>query len=267
MKLGPRLPPMTMQHQSQHKPRTHMVEDDLICPITLELPIDPVMALDGRVYERSAITKCFVGKDKALSPMTNQLIPTQLFPAPQHKNLIEKLIEDGVITGESADCWKRRATKKPKRTSRLMQKAKDGDIPSMMLLSRYYTRGSGGFEKDANQAHQWTEKAHQAGFADATAILGKQLATGTGTQKNPQKGLLLLGQAAGQGSRLAAYWLGEAFAKGRYGLDIDNGESTPWLQQALEEPPKGSDLCVMGEEATQLLGRVTSQHVNWPRAA
>ena len=30
--------------------------EELVCPITQELPTDPVMAEDGRVYERSAIT-------------------------------------------------------------------------------------------------------------------------------------------------------------------------------------------------------------------
>ena len=35
------------------------VAADLRCPITQELPIDPVMAKDGKIYERTAILKWF----------------------------------------------------------------------------------------------------------------------------------------------------------------------------------------------------------------
>ena len=35
--------------------------DELVCPITHELPIDPVIALDGRIYERSAIMEIVIG--------------------------------------------------------------------------------------------------------------------------------------------------------------------------------------------------------------
>ena len=31
------------------------VADELICPISHELPVDPVMALDGKIYERASI--------------------------------------------------------------------------------------------------------------------------------------------------------------------------------------------------------------------
>ncbi|CAF1025261.1 unnamed protein product [Adineta ricciae] len=48
--------------------------DDLVCPITLELFRDPVIASDGRVYERAAITQWI--NDHGTSPFTRQ--PLQL---------------------------------------------------------------------------------------------------------------------------------------------------------------------------------------------
>ncbi|UJR18693.1 hypothetical protein I4U23_005600 [Adineta vaga] len=48
--------------------------DDLICPITMELFRDPVIANDGRVYERSAITQWI--NEHGTSPFTRQ--PLQL---------------------------------------------------------------------------------------------------------------------------------------------------------------------------------------------
>ena len=83
------------------------IEDDLICSITHELPFNPVMAEDGRVYERAAIEKYFATKSRSMvkSPMTNKMIGKQLFPAVQAKNTIEASIENGYITGDLANKW------------------------------------------------------------------------------------------------------------------------------------------------------------------
>ena len=41
------------------KTATSNVVDELLCPITQQLPVDPVMAKDGRLYERVAINEWF----------------------------------------------------------------------------------------------------------------------------------------------------------------------------------------------------------------
>ena len=41
----------------------------LFCPITFSLPVDPVIAEDGKVYERSAIEEWL--KKQRKSPVTN----------------------------------------------------------------------------------------------------------------------------------------------------------------------------------------------------
>lgn len=67
-------------------PKRHKksLEDDLICPITHELPFVPVMAEDGRVYERSAIEEYFKKnvEGEVKSPMTGEMIGKGLLPAP-----------------------------------------------------------------------------------------------------------------------------------------------------------------------------------------
>ena len=40
------------------KTTTSNVVDELLCPITQQLPADPVTADDGRLYERAAIEEC-----------------------------------------------------------------------------------------------------------------------------------------------------------------------------------------------------------------
>ena len=43
--------------------------DQLVCPISKELPVDPVLAQDGYIYERECIQKHLVNRNT--SPMTN----------------------------------------------------------------------------------------------------------------------------------------------------------------------------------------------------
>ena len=46
------------------------IPPDFICPITQEIMRDPVIALDGHSYERTAITQWF-GLGRIKSPLTN----------------------------------------------------------------------------------------------------------------------------------------------------------------------------------------------------
>ena len=57
--------------------------DEFLCPITQELPVDPVIAEDGHIYERSAIGQWLARSDK--SPHTNQPMGKSLLPALQVK--------------------------------------------------------------------------------------------------------------------------------------------------------------------------------------
>ena len=52
---------------------------ELVCPITFSLPVDPVTAEDGNVYERSAIEDWLEKQRK--SPVTNLAMGTRLLPA------------------------------------------------------------------------------------------------------------------------------------------------------------------------------------------
>ena len=56
------------------------VATELRCPITQELPFDPVMAEDGRIYERKAILQWFSGKRNPTSPITGARMGLRLLP-------------------------------------------------------------------------------------------------------------------------------------------------------------------------------------------
>ena len=68
---------------------------EFLCPITQELPIDPVMAEDGRTYERSAIEKWL--REKKTSPHTNEPMGERLIPALQVKNAIATMVKSCLL--------------------------------------------------------------------------------------------------------------------------------------------------------------------------
>jgi hypothetical protein len=66
------------QQLSQRHPRRDEMPDHFMCPITNEVMEDPVMAMDGFTYERSAISTWFQRHDT--SPLTRAVIPPTLVP-------------------------------------------------------------------------------------------------------------------------------------------------------------------------------------------
>ena len=79
---------------------------ELVCPITLSLPFEPVIADDGKVYERSAIEK-WLGQ-QGRSPSTNLPMGSRLLPALHVKNMIRTMVTSGTLTGDKADEWELR---------------------------------------------------------------------------------------------------------------------------------------------------------------
>jgi hypothetical protein len=72
--------------------------------MTLSLPFDPVIAEDGKVYERSAIEEWL--KQQRKSPVTNLAMGTKLLPALHVKSRILKVVASGALMGGTIDAWK-----------------------------------------------------------------------------------------------------------------------------------------------------------------
>ena len=102
------------------------IAKEFICPITHELPIKPVTAEDGKIYEEKAIREWFSTKDVPTSPSTGAVIGTKLFPAPQARNTIEALVNSGAIEGELAEAWKIKLADETK-VKEMRAKAEGGD--------------------------------------------------------------------------------------------------------------------------------------------
>ncbi|CAB9516582.1 Sel1 domain protein repeat-containing protein [Seminavis robusta] len=233
--LRKRLQESLNKQQRSNKRTKKSPADDLLCPITLELPWDPVTAEDGRVYERSAI-QSHINHNRGCallrSPMTNEKMGTRLLPAPQHRSLIETLIETGAIEGDLVIKWEQ-AAKDKKAAEELLRKANDGDPQAMEQAAINYELGEASFPLDWKQAFRWYKEAHLLGHVPARANLGACLCDGVGVNKNAKLGLVYLSMAATEGSDYAAYIMGMCFSNGKYGLSKDRQESIFWLNKCL----------------------------------
>lgn len=205
--------------------------DEYICPITQELPIEPVIAEDGKVYEKGAIEE-WLGKQQR-SPITGLPMGTRLMPATQARNTIEQLVQSGAIEGEKAASWKKKLEGENKLKT-LREKAEAGDADAMFSMYHAYTNSVAkyGLTRDSRQARAWLERGARLQHPKCMATYGKYLLKGIGGEKLSALGLVLLGQAASLGSDLAASLLGRAFIEGSDGLPKDIEMGKHWLRKA-----------------------------------
>ena len=211
---------------------------ELLCPINRELPFDPVLAEDGKIYERDAILKWFAKKaGDATSPSTGAVIGTKLLPAVQVRNTIESLIQTGAIEGEIAEAWQEASAKKRADETKVKEtraKAEGGDGYAMYLLGLWYRSGRGGLAQDAVQSRAWLERSAAARDPRGLAYFGCCLLNGIGGPQDIAFGLVNVTEAAGLGSDFAAYILGEAFFVGKYNLPKDPVRARFWIKKVAD---------------------------------
>ena len=186
----------------------------LLCPITFSLPVDPVIAEDGKVYDRSAIEEWL--KKQRKSPVTNLAMGTKLLPAPQVTGMIRTMVIKGALTGDKVDAWRQRMKEKEEvEEMRCLAEASNGG--AMCNLGHWYKHGEKGLAKDEAKAFEWFEKSHEAGNVCGSGHLGRCYLLGYGVptcqaldQVWRSRGATLLSEAAGRGSKRACFNLGFA---------------------------------------------------------
>ena len=207
---------------------------EYICPITHEMPIAPVMAKDGVVYERAAIERWFETKEgDPTSPSTGAVISTELIPAPQIRNTIEALVESGAVDDELATAWKLKLADETlvKETLAL---AEGGDGEAMQSLGLWYMMGKNGLAKDDAQARAWYERSAAARYPKGLANFGNYLLRGIGGPQDNVFGIMNVTQAAELGSDVGAVLLGSGFFGGIWGLPKDPVRARYWLKKVVD---------------------------------
>ncbi|CAB9496314.1 Sel1 domain protein repeat-containing protein [Seminavis robusta] len=208
----------------------------LSVPSAWNLPLDPVTAEDGHIYERKCIEEHFRTHqgDHLKSPMTNEKMGKKLLPSFQVRNAIGKMVESGVIDGDLAHKWKERVKLK-KEMDDLLSLAEEGDTEAMCNVGNWYFEGDNGVKQDYKLAYTWFKRAHDAGNVRGTALLGVCTLRGVGVAQSESLGFIYLTKAAMQGSAMAAYCLGMAFANGMHGVSVNKAEAIHWLEKAIGE--------------------------------
>jgi TPR repeat protein len=202
----------------RHKSATEEAFAELVCPITFSLPVDPVTAEDGKVYERSAIEEWL--KQQHKSPVTNLAMGSKLLPALQVKNMIRTMVTSGALTGNKVDAWKLKL-KEEEKVAETLREAEAGDGWAMRKLGQWYGIGQKGLARDLAKAFEWFEKSHEAGDAGGTCGLGWCYLAGAGVPKCPMRANTLMSDAAGRSSKLACYNLGLAYTNALAGFPED----------------------------------------------
>ena len=208
----------TSQELRRTKSAVNEAMNEFLCPITFSLPVDPVTAEDGNVYERSAIEEWLEQQHK--SPVTNLAMGTRLQPALRVKNMIRAMVTSGALTGDKVDAWKLKLEEEQE-VAEMLREAEAGDGAAMYNLGLWYEYGEMGLAKDDAKAFEWYEKSHEAGYASGTVGLGNCYLLGYGVPKCPVRGAMLMGDTAARGSKYACYILGLAYAKGDWGFPED----------------------------------------------
>ena len=214
------------QESKRVKTTMNSIADEWVCPISQELPIDPVMAEDGKIYERVDIAK-WLGEHQR-SPSTGAAMGTKLVSSPQVRNTLEHLVQSGVIDGDKAVAWKAKL-KREQEAKELRAKADAGDAHAMHSLGILHKD-----LKERTQARVWYERAAELSHAKGMACFGEYLLKGLGGPAIPVLGLVYITRAAEDGSDLAAFLLAKAFVKGTCGLPQNSVQAKHYLRKLVD---------------------------------
>mmetsp|Transcript_13012 Transcript_13012/g.27561 ORF Transcript_13012/g.27561 Transcript_13012/m.27561 type:complete len:298 (-) Transcript_13012:991-1884(-) len=210
------------------------VAEEFVCPLTLELPLNPVIAADGKLYDRDAIQEVIRRQGSAFrSPVTNQPMAPTLLPARQARNAIERLISTGAVRGDLAERWVRHH-RDLNDAQLIKRRAEEGDVPSMRILAGLYHHGERGIELNVDLSAKWFAKAAEAGDACAMVMLGLFHVVGEVVDKNETYGVSLVSTAAGMGSDFAALYMSKWYAAGDHGLPRDINKAKYWSGKVLD---------------------------------
>ncbi|KAL3922687.1 MAG: hypothetical protein SGILL_002073 [Bacillariaceae sp.] len=219
------------------KSETRVNGEDLICPITLELPFDPVTAGDGFVYERCAIQQHIRSDPIRLrSPMTNLPMGPNLVPNVQVKHTIQNAIGNGEIKGNLSEEWRlKEASNYLSACYEKLALAGDGNAAMMLALfcDSPVSDQTTAFTLSQN-ACKWWKISAEAGVLRGLTFYGSYLATTRPTENERSQGIAYLMDAAMQGYKRACLLLGKMYAEG-ITVSRNDVEAERWLKKGLQQ--------------------------------
>lgn len=213
--------------------------DEFACPISGRLPVDPVTAMDGRIYDRHGLMTWF---DKhpgttIKSPVTGEEMSKGVVTAYQFRNTLDSLVERGLLTGEAVDEWKAECKVVDAYDAELKHNfvlAECGDKHAMAAIGFAFREGMHGARVDHARSVEWMRKAALHGSVQGWASLGVAHVKGEGVQQNHYTGLMYLTHAAALGSEHGCVSLGYYLSKKTTIMDEDIQMARYWYKKSLE---------------------------------
>ena len=245
------------------------LEDEYACPITHELFVDPVMAEDGRVYEREAISRMFhvckeQGEETTIrSPMTNEAMGTKLYPAHQVRSTLAILIGESMLNihGDRVIAWKvamENIEKNRRMVATLKSLAEEGSPQAMYDLARAFRKGEYGLTKNDESGYSWYERARILGHVSAMCVAGQCHITGRGVGTvNVTLGVAMVYASAWRGSEHGCSEIAHWHSNGMHNLPKNLVEARFYYMKMQQAEIKDS-LPVCRERARIFLDSVTS---------
>ena len=215
----------------KHRSVCKAVDDgaaELLCPITQELPIDPVMAEDGRVYDRSAIEQWLATNEK--SPHTNEPMGKKLMPALQVKNVIAKMVESGALSGDKCEAWTKKL-RQEKAVTDMRARAEAGDVEAMKSVAEWYEEGWYGLAQDPTLSFYWSKRAADLDDPSALYKISRAYYSGDGVPKDLMTAAVKMTQAAMLGSPRAIYSLAATYEYGWHGFAKSPSDALHWAKR------------------------------------
>ena len=217
---------------------------EFVCPITQELPVDPVIAMDGKVYERAAIEE-WIARGNGKSPMTNLPMADQLLPATHVRNSLELMVKSGALTGDKVDAWKKKI-EDDKSVDETRAKAAAGDARSAVKLGMWLIHGKHGLKTNPVEAVGWLQRVADASddgcsYRDAICLLGTlhinlgMEGIAMGMEASIPHGMAMMTEAALMGNEVACWCLGHIFQKGKCGAKKDRKLAAKWFRKMAQQ--------------------------------
>lgn len=198
----------------------HEIPQEYLCPITTDLPVDPMTAEDGTVKQSKIVCDT---KKKAEGGDVEAMDNLSQWYSSGKNGLARE--------AEMAQLWS------DKRMVQLTKnKAEDGDTVAMNELGDWYNEGSHGLSVDESAAFKWVKKAADKRDARGLTTAGLLLVRGCdGVEQNTTYGVALTSAAAELGSDLANCNMGIWYLRGKFGLPVDKTQAKYYLAKGLSD--------------------------------
>ena len=216
------------------------ISKHLLCPITQELMVDPVLAEDGRTYERLAIVKWLATKSTSPLDPSCSIDASQLRPNRAVKEAIEELVESGELDDEvCADYMRRKEALSLEHAQELYDEGKVEEAAELGLpeaqgdMAERYQWGKDGVTKDLVKCVEWAKKAAAGGDLGGQFHLGFAYDKGEGgLEKDYVLALKWYKKAAEQGDVDSMVNIGLLYKTGGHGVTKNKATAVSWFRKS-----------------------------------